>query len=76
MLYRIRADLSFEKQEDAEIIFDQIHLAMPKATSLSKEFNMESSGYIDIHKCYHDENPAKPCEPISKFEVAEKIEVK
>lgn len=62
MKYRVRMNVFFTKKTDADGIFNQIKAIQAK---LENGNSVENWSY-DIHKCYHDENPSKPCEMIEK----------
>lgn len=66
MFYRIRIDLAFRNPgvytgllEHAEGIISQAHTINPGQAN-------EEIGYIITEECYHDEDPAKPCEIIEE----------
>ena len=69
MLYRVRVDMCFEAEADAQALYQKVKESQPKAISLARETNIEGSEFIEIHKCYHDESPARPCEVIKREEV-------
>ena len=69
MKYRVRLDLSFEKQSDAQALMTYAKTLTSKAVSLNEGAVNEEIAYCDIHKCMHDEVPTRPCEKIERVEV-------
>ena len=69
MKYRVRLDLSFEKQSDAQALMTYAKTLTSKAVSLNEGAVNAEIAYCDIHKCFHDEVPTKPCEKIERVEV-------
>jgi len=70
MLYRIRIDLCFNAEETSQAIFDRAKQVLTKAVRIARQGEPTGeSGFIEIHKCYHDEDPPKPCEVIKRIEV-------
>lgn len=70
MLYRIRLDLAFDKENISQAVFDKAKEVLSKAVKIANQDNpMGEVSYIEIHKCYHDETPSKPCEIIKRIEV-------
>jgi len=66
MFYRVRIDMAFTNPgvyiglvEHALGILDQAHTINPGQAP-------EEKGYIKTEKCYHDEDPTKPCEAIEE----------
>lgn len=73
MLYRVTVDLYFEKETDAQAVFGAVKISKSKAVKLirpNSSLDMpDPKTYVEIHKCYHDEYPFKPCEIIERIEV-------
>ena len=70
MLYRVRLDLAFDAEDTAQSVFDKGKQVLIKARKIASTENPEGEvSFIEIHKCYHDETPSKPCEVIRKIEV-------
>ena len=70
MLYRVRLDLAFDTENVPQAIFDKAKAVLVKAVKLATGLNYPGeTSYIEIHKCYHDETPARPCEIIKRIEV-------
>ena len=66
MKYRVQCDLAFDDEITARKIFDRIKEA--KANNELKDVSPREKYSSNIHKCYHDETPTKPCETIEKIE--------
>ena len=64
MFYRVRADLPFTDLDEANDFFHDCELALPKAQTINPGTETEEEGHIIIEKCYHDQTPTIPCEPI------------
>lgn len=70
MLYRIRLDLAFDREDISQAIFDKAKQVLAKAVKIANKDNpMGEVSFIEIHKCYHDEDPSKPCEIIKRVEL-------
>lgn len=69
MKYRVRLDLSFKSESDAQSLMSYAKNLSKRAVSISEGKPTEEIAYCDIHKCYHDETPPKPCEVIERVEV-------
>ncbi len=66
MKYRVIANLFFDTEADAKKVFDEMTLLEGKINNINEEkVNPEISSF-NYHKCYHDEEPSKPCEIIRK----------
>lgn len=60
MKYRIMAAWTFNNEETAMTWWNRI----------KEKFPTEKAGpddYASIHRCYHDEDPVKPCEVIEEL---------
>jgi len=68
MKYRIRLDLIFEKEEDAMEAFNFLKKRRNLFRTIKKGKPDEERSVLEIHKCYHDEEPPKPCEIIEHIE--------
>lgn len=70
MLYRIRIDLCFDAEETPRTIFDRAKQVLARAVKIARQGEPTGEvNFIEIHKCYHDEDPAKPCEIVKRIEV-------
>lgn len=62
MFYRIRIDLAFEKEASINAISKTAHDHLKKAIIINEDQENEERGYIILERCFHDEDPALPCE--------------
>jgi hypothetical protein len=70
MLYRIRLDIAFDNEDVPQTIYSQAEQALSEATKIvSKDNTVDEVSFIEIHKCYHDEDTNKPCEVIRRIEL-------
>ena len=70
MKYRVKLDLSFNKESDARSLYNLASTLISKASSVNEGKADSKISYIDIHKCGHDEN--KPCEKVEHKELIKK----
>jgi len=64
MNYRITLDLAFSKQASAQAVLKTAKDHLKNAATINPEEQYEEIGYIQLVKCYHDEDPVAPCEII------------
>lgn len=70
MLYRVRLDLCFDGEALADGVYEKAKTILSKAINIAHPGEIGSEvSYIEVHKCYHDETPTKPCEIIKRIEV-------
>ena len=69
MKYRVRVDLSFDSEADAQLLMDYAKTLTGKAISLNEGEVNEEISYMDIHLCGHDESPPQPCQNMERVEV-------
>ena len=62
MFYRIRVDLAYPHDTNPKAILAHTKPLLPGAMSIHPGLINEEKGYIMLEKCYHDEDPTKPCE--------------
>ena len=67
MKYRVRIDLSFDKEGDAQALMNYAKQLSGKAVSINEGADNEEISFYDIHKCYHDEG--LPCEKLERVEI-------
>lgn len=60
MRYRIMLALAFDDEGEAMDTWDKVKDAWDKANQLPDD-------HAHIHRCYHDEDPVKPCEVIEEL---------
>jgi len=63
MKYRVRLDLSFDKESDAQALMGYAKGLSGKAVNINEGKDNEERGYCDIHRCGHDEG--LPCQKSS-----------
>jgi len=68
MKYRIRLDLILEKEEDAMEAFEYLKRRRKLFLTINKGKPNEKKSLLQIHRCYHDEEPPKPCKIIERIE--------
>ena len=66
MIFRVQSDLGFTTEKAAKDFFELIKKA--KTDKTLKDVSANEKFSANIHKCYHDETPTKPCEIIEKVE--------
>jgi len=64
MFYRLTVDLAFSSQHPVDEIAQQLLPRLPHAVTINAGLPNEERGSIILQKCYHDEDPSKPCEVI------------
>jgi len=66
MKLRIRADLILDDQHQAKRLFEHINRFARLYVTLNPGRPEEERSHWSLHKCYHDETPAKPCESVEE----------
>jgi len=72
MKYRVRLDLSFDAESDAQALMDYARQLSSKAVSISEGMDNEEISFCDMEICRHDEG--LPCTKLERLEVR-KLEV-
>ena len=67
MKYRVRLDLSFESEADAQSLMDYSRTLTGKAVSINEGETNEEISFCDLELCRHDEG--LPCEKLDRLEV-------
>ena len=67
MKYRVRLDLSFDSQTDAQALMDYAKGLTSKAVSINEGGDNEEISFCEIEMCRHDEG--LPCEKLERVEV-------
>jgi len=67
MKYRVRVDLSFNDEADAQLLMDYARGLTDKAVSINEGGGNEEISYCDIEICRHDEG--LPCTRLDRVEV-------
>jgi len=70
MIYQVRANLFFEQMTDAEDLFKKGALAMVDSVVVHPDDPNFERPRLELIKCYHDEQPTKPCELLDCKECA------
>ena len=67
MKYRVRVDLSFDNQGDAQALMDYAKGLTGKAVSINEGGDNEEIAFCDIEICRHDEGLS--CERLERVEI-------
>ena len=67
MKYRVRVDLSFDSETDAQSLMDYAGTLTSKAVSINEGSDNEEISFCDLELCGHDEG--LPCTRIDRLEV-------
>ena len=67
MKYRVRIDLSFDEESDAEALMETVKNAAIKAVSINEGSDNEEISFCELELCRHDEG--LPCERLERVEV-------
>ena len=67
MKYRVRLDLSFDSQTDAQTLMNYAKGLTSKAVSLNEGQDNEEISFCDLEICRHDEG--LPCEKLDRVEI-------
>jgi len=67
MKYRVRLDLSFDSEKDAQALMDYAKELTSKAVSINEGRDNEEISFCDVEICRHDEG--LPCARLERVEV-------
>jgi hypothetical protein len=67
MKYRVRLDLSFDSEADAQSLVDYTKVISSKAVSINEGEDNEEISFYDMEICRHDES--LPCERLERIEI-------
>ena len=67
MKYRVRIDLSFADEADAQSVLDYAKSLSNKAVSINEGMDNEEISFYDMEICRHDEG--LPCTRLDRLEV-------
>ena len=67
MKYRVRLDLSFESEADAQNLMTYVKNLTSKAVSINEGEVNEEIAFCDLEICRHDEG--LPCESLERVEI-------
>lgn len=69
MFYALRVSLAFKTKVVPEEASKAIKFLLDKAVVINQGKDNEERGFIQLEKCYHDENPTKPCSLLKRWNV-------
>ncbi len=67
MKYRVRIDLSFDAETDAQLLMDYAKQQSTKAININEGTDSEEISFCEVEICRHDEG--LPCEKAERVEV-------
>jgi len=67
MNYRVRVDLSFSAEADAQALMDHVRGVVGKAVSIREGSPSEEISFVDMEICRHDEG--LPCTRLDRVEI-------
>ena len=67
MKYRVRLDLSFDSEADAQTLMTYAKGASSKAVSINEGSDNEEISFCDLELCRHDEG--LPCTRLDRVEI-------
>ena len=67
MKYRVRVDLSFDAETDAQALMNYAKQLSGKAVSINEGQDNEEVSFCDLEICRHDEG--LPCEKLERVEI-------
>ena len=71
MKYRVRLDLSFNDETDAQALMDYAKILSNKAASINEGEVNEEISFCDLEICRHDEG--LPCEKLDRVEIRKAV---
>ena len=69
MKYRVRLDMSFENEADAQSLMSYAKSVSGKATSINEGAVNEEIAFFDFEICRHDESASGGCERLERVEI-------
>ena len=69
MKYRVRLDLSFDDDADAQALMDYARQLSGKAVSINEGMDNEEISYLDHELCRHDESFQEGCTRLDRVEI-------
>ena len=69
MKYRVRLDLSFDTETDAQALMDYAKQLSGKAVSINEGSDNEEISFVDMEICRHDESFQEGCTRLDRVEV-------
>lgn len=67
MKYRVKLDLSFDTESEAQALVDYARTAGSQAISINEGQSNEEISFLDYEICRHDEG--LPCTRLKRFEI-------
>ena len=71
MKYRVRLDLSFDNEADAQALMNYAKRASKKAVSIREGEVNEEVAFVDLELCRHDESFQEGCTRLERVEIRE-----
>jgi len=68
MKYRVQSDLILDEEDTAEKAFKYLKRMRRLFRTINEGKPNEEKSHLSWHRCYHDEEPAKPCEFVETVE--------
>jgi len=68
MKWRVRADIIVSDKGEVMSIFDFLEVKKGSFETINKGKPNEERSRVSVEKCYHDEEPPKPCEILETVE--------
>ncbi len=69
MKYRVRIDLPFVDEADAQSLMSFAKGLSAKAVSINEGEGNEEIAFCDLEICHHDESPSHKCEGLERIEI-------
>ncbi len=69
MKYRVRVDLSFDKEADAQSLMAYARNLSGRAVSINESMDNEEISFSELEICRHDESPPRPCTRLERVEI-------
>ena len=69
MKYRVRLDLSFDKEADAQSLMAYARNLSGRAVSINESMGNEEISFAELEICRHDESPPQPCTRLERVEI-------
>lgn len=67
MFYRVRIDMAFPDTTNPGKMRDYGKKLLNQAVIINQGQINEERGFVMVEKCYHDEDPAKPCDVLGTW---------
>jgi len=61
MFYRVKADILFSIEDEANDFYHDCEVALPKGSVIHPDEPNQECSHIELHRCYHDLVPNQPC---------------